>query len=93
MLVVIGWVGLSIAVAKFAGTRGREGIGWFILSLIISPALAFIILLVLDPKNLYEKELARERLRQRVQEDLEEERRTGKLAAPRRDRYGSFIRS
>jgi hypothetical protein len=39
------WVGFSIAVAVAANTRGRDGVGWFFLALLISPLLAGIIVL------------------------------------------------
>jgi len=43
------WFLFSIVVAIAAATRGRSGLGWFILAMAISPLLA-LILLVLLPK-------------------------------------------
>ena len=46
---VIIWIFLSILVGVFASSKERNGIGWFFLSLIITPLIAFIILLVAGP--------------------------------------------
>lgn len=43
----VGWIGGSILVATFANNRGREGIGWFFVSIITSPLIAGVILAVL----------------------------------------------
>ena len=42
---------IAIAAAMFAGSRGRSGFAWFIVSLIISPLISFIFLLVLPNKK------------------------------------------
>lgn len=47
---VLFWVGLSVAVGVFASNRGRNGFGWFLLSLLISPLLGLIFVAV--TKNL-----------------------------------------
>lgn len=47
MLLFLFWLGFSIAVAIFADTHGRSGIGWFFLSLLLSPLLGFIFIAVL----------------------------------------------
>ncbi len=44
---LIGWIGFSIVVGWFASTKRRNGVGWFFLSLIISPLITFIIVAVL----------------------------------------------
>lgn len=49
MLFIIFWLFLSILVGVFASSKGRSGIGWFFLSLIISPLIGFIIVLVAGP--------------------------------------------
>jgi hypothetical protein len=41
------WFLFSIVVAIGAAARGRSGIGWFVLSLLISPLLGLILLLLL----------------------------------------------
>lgn len=46
MMWLIFWVLLSVAVALFAGYRGRSALGWFVLSLLISPLLGFIFVAV-----------------------------------------------
>ena len=40
------WIFLSILVGVFASSKKRSGLGWFFLSLIISPLITFIIVLV-----------------------------------------------
>ena len=45
----------AIAAGIFASSRGRSGFGWFLISLLISPLLSFIFLLVLQ--NLKEKSM------------------------------------
>ena len=45
----IFWIFLSIFVGIFASSKKRSGMGWFFLSLIISPLITFIILLVIGP--------------------------------------------
>lgn len=77
MFIFITWIVLSICVGAFAENRGRHAAGWCVLSFIISPVLAFIILLV--TRNVKEEEdkknaLARERLRLQ-EERYDEERR------------------
>jgi hypothetical protein len=43
----IFWVGFAIIVGIFASRRGRSGFGWFLLSALISPLLAGLLVLVL----------------------------------------------
>ena len=45
----VAWIFLSILVGIFASSKKRSGIGWFLLSLIISPLITFIIVLVAGP--------------------------------------------
>ena len=48
MDILIFWIGLSIFVGYFASKhRGRSGFGWFVLSLIVSPLIGVLILLLL----------------------------------------------
>ena len=53
--VIVVWLAVSIAAGIFARNRGRSGLGWFLISLLISPIIAFIFLLVMKNKK---KELA-----------------------------------
>lgn len=46
MILVLFWIGFSIAVGVGASNKGRSGGGWFLLSLLISPLLAGVFLLV-----------------------------------------------
>lgn len=41
------YLGLCVAVAVLASRRGRSGLGWFIVSLLLSPVLGFVFVLVL----------------------------------------------
>jgi hypothetical protein len=43
------WIFGAVLVAMFASRRGRNGGGWFVLSLLISPILAVLFVLVLPP--------------------------------------------
>jgi hypothetical protein len=48
----VAWIGFSILVGWFASTKRRSGVGWFFLSLIISPLISFIIVAVIGiPKG------------------------------------------
>jgi len=47
MGVIIFWIFLSILVGVFASSKKRSGLGWFFLSLIISPLITFIIILII----------------------------------------------
>ena len=46
MTFFVFWIFLSILVGAYASSKKRSGIGWFFLSLIISPLISFIIVLV-----------------------------------------------
>jgi hypothetical protein len=48
---VIAWFLLSLLVAIIADVRGHSGIGWFFLSLFLSPLLGLILALVLQGKK------------------------------------------
>jgi hypothetical protein len=43
------WIGLAVIVALAANSRGRSGLGWFLLALFFSPILALIAVLVIGP--------------------------------------------
>ena len=47
MIFVVGWLLFSGIVGVAAKARGRSGISWFLISIIISPLLALILVLVL----------------------------------------------
>lgn len=52
MGIFLFWLGASVVVGIIASSRGRSGFGWLILSLLISPLLAGILVLALGaPKN------------------------------------------
>jgi hypothetical protein len=48
MSIALLWFGLSLAAGVAAESRGRSGVGWFFLSLIISPILGLIFVLVMN---------------------------------------------
>jgi hypothetical protein len=55
---IIIWLVLAIVIAVAAARRGRSGLGWLFLSLILSPLVAAILLALLpDPR--YEEVLSR----------------------------------
>jgi RNA polymerase subunit RPABC4/transcription elongation factor Spt4 len=43
------WFGLSIVPAKMASSKGRSAGGWYLISLLVTPILAIIIVAVLPP--------------------------------------------
>lgn len=45
------WFGLCIAVGLLASNRGRSGIGWFLISSVLTPILGFVFVLVLERKD------------------------------------------
>ena len=55
MELIFGYLLLAIAAGIFASSRGRSGFGWFLISLVLSPLISFVFLLVLQ--NLKEKSL------------------------------------
>ena len=52
MVFVVGWVFFSAIVAIAAKARGRTGVGWFLLSIIISPLFALILVMALPSVTL-----------------------------------------
>lgn len=47
-MIILGWLGFSIAVAMFAHVRrNRDGVSWFFIALILSPLVAVVMLLIL----------------------------------------------
>ncbi len=60
--ILISWFIFSFVVAFFANSRGRSWVGFFLLSLIASPLLGFIIALVMkDLQAEYERDYRKER--------------------------------
>jgi drug/metabolite transporter (DMT)-like permease len=49
LAVVILWVMVSIIIGVAANSRGRNGVGWFFVSLLLSPIIALLLLLVFLP--------------------------------------------
>jgi hypothetical protein len=55
---IIIWLALSIVIGVAAARRGRSGLSWLFLSLILSPLVAAILLALL-PDRRYEEVLSR----------------------------------
>ena len=49
MEIVILWIVFSVVVAMVAISKGRSGIGYFFVALIISPLIGIVIALIVDP--------------------------------------------
>lgn len=49
LLIIVLWLLFAIGVGTYAATKGRDATGWFVLSLLFSPLIAFDILAVLQP--------------------------------------------
>lgn len=56
-MIVILWIILAVLVGYFASTRGRSGIGFFLLAVLISPLITFIVVLLIK-SNKEEKLIA-----------------------------------
>lgn len=50
-LIAVIWLGLAIATGAAARSRGRSGIGWFLLAMIFSPLIALILLMAFRPRH------------------------------------------
>lgn len=46
-----GWFLLAVVIGIGADGRGRSGFGWFLLSLLLSPLVGFVLLVLLPPLN------------------------------------------
>jgi len=46
MEVFLLWFVLAIAAGVFADNRGRSGLGWFFISVVFSPLIGFILLMI-----------------------------------------------
>ena len=51
MRLVIWWGILAVVVGFVAGARGRSGFGWFLISLILSPLIGLLIVMVLPKRG------------------------------------------
>jgi uncharacterized membrane protein YhdT len=49
MLLLVGWIILSVFVGWAASNRGRDGFSWFLISCLISPLLGVLILIAVPP--------------------------------------------
>lgn len=51
MIIFLFWVLFAVLVGVFAAHKGRSGIGFFFLAVLLSPLVAFIIALVVKPNR------------------------------------------
>ena len=63
------WVLLSICVCMFAKSRHRSAIGWFILSLLISPLISLILIAILGEGGTEIQKLDRKINKDKLYED------------------------
>ncbi|MGF6309943.1 phosphotransferase system glucose/maltose/N-acetylglucosamine-specific IIC component [Bradyrhizobium sp. i1.8.4] len=45
------WFALSIVVGVAANARGRDGFGWFVLAIVLTPVIALLLVLVMKRKD------------------------------------------
>jgi hypothetical protein len=73
MIIVFFWIVFSAAVGLFASVRrNRNGFGWFVLSLLVSPIIAIIFCAILEskPKKIEPVVEYREKTAEEKQEDF-----------------------
>jgi hypothetical protein len=46
MLIAVIWVTLAIIIGAAARARGRSGVGWFLLAVVLSPLIAGLLLII-----------------------------------------------
>ena len=51
MAIILFWLVFSVLVGVWASNRGRSGLGYGLLSLLISPLITFLVLLVIGPSR------------------------------------------
>jgi hypothetical protein len=51
MIFIFGWVAFSVLVGIIAMLRGRHGLGWITLSILVSPLIALLALMALRREN------------------------------------------
>jgi hypothetical protein len=51
VLIILGWIPVSVLVGFIAKERGRSMIGWSLVSIVVSPLLAFVALAVVPDKS------------------------------------------
>ena len=49
MEILVFWLVFAVIVGVIANNKGRSGIGWFLFSIVLSPLLGLIVVLVLSP--------------------------------------------
>jgi hypothetical protein len=55
LLLIIWWLGASVAVSRAAGSRGQNSGPWFWLSLFLGPFLAALLLLAYPPAQAFDR--------------------------------------
>jgi hypothetical protein len=51
MDLILIWIVLSIVAAVFAGSKGRSGFGWFLISCLLSPLIGLLLLAILPRQD------------------------------------------
>ena len=51
MIIIFFWIIFAMGVGFYASSKGRSGIGFFLLAIIFSPLIAFIIALLVSSNN------------------------------------------
>lgn len=68
--IILAWILFSVVVSVIAATRNRSAIGFFVLSIITSPVLAIIILLIIP--NKYKEKIEAENTKREHELQLEQ---------------------
>jgi hypothetical protein len=85
LLYLVVWLVLAYAVSHLAGQRGHSRVAWLLISLLISPLLAFIILLCLPDHAASQQREAAELLQLREAHRRRQAEREAQLAQQRSD--------
>ena len=55
---VVLWIIFAILVGVYASSKGRSGVGWFLIAVLVSPLIGFIIAFLISPiKNKVEQNI------------------------------------
>lgn len=75
MGILIGWIVFTVFVGIMASNYGRSVIGWILLSLVLSPLIAFIGLLIAGKSDKIQMEAIRkeEEMRIKIRSELKKE--------------------
>ncbi len=83
MGIVLVWLALAVLVAFFADSRGRSGFGFFLVSVLLSPIIGFVIVLVMPDLHKVAAETAAKKAADERHEQLRREEHERQLEAIR----------